>query len=345
MASDGIEMLRATVERLFAEHVDKERIIRAESGVWLEHLWRIVEDNGLTQPHVLAEDGCAWPEAFALARASGRHCVPLPLVETILASWLLAQAGLDVPAGPLTFAAGADGGRLTRVPWARHAGHLVVVGDGSGRAAELSLIATGGLRLEPGTNLALEPRDTVEIGSAAVVASGTVDLAGVSLDAYAAMLRAGQMAGALDALLDMSVRYAGERVQFGRPLAKFQAIQQELAKLAGAVAEAGVAAEAAFAAAQRAGRDGRDPTFEIAAAKVVTGEAAELAPRIAHQVHGAIGFTYEHQLHFASRRLWSWRSEYGSAAHWADELGRQAYAVGADGLWPMVTGRQQRREV
>jgi acyl-CoA dehydrogenase len=339
MAGDGISMLAATVERLFSERVDKDLIVAAENGEWLGDLWAVVEENGLTRPHALADDGNAWAEAFVIARASGRHCVPLPLGETILASWLLVQAGIEVPAGPLTVI-GPDTAVAERVPWARHAGHAVVVVPG-GDGAEIRLVGLGGASIDPGHNLALEPRDRVVLATTTPIASAATGLPGNVLELYGALVRCGQMAGALDTLLDMSVRYAAERVQFGKPLASFQAIQQELARLAGSVAEAGVAADAAFAAAQRAGAGvgGCDPTFEIAAAKVVAGDAAEVAPRIAHQVHGAIGFTYEHALHFASRRLWSWRAEFGSASLWAGRLGRMAYTAGADGLWPMVTGR------
>jgi acyl-CoA dehydrogenase len=144
----------------------------------------------------------------------------------------------------------------------------------------------------------------------------------------------------------MSVQYAGERVQFGRPIAKFQIIQQELARLAGWVAAAGSASEVAFRAADEARPDARgrigaagDPTFEIAAAKVVVGDAAEQGPRIAHQVHGAIGFTYEHALHFATRRLWAWRAEFGTPERWAARLGAQVLRGGAAALWPSITAR------
>jgi acyl-CoA dehydrogenase len=104
--------------------------------------------------------------------------------------------------------------------------------------------------------------------------------------------------------------------------------------LAGHAAAAGIAAERAFAAA-----DSGDLGFHVAVAKIRAGEAAGLAAGIAHQVHGAIGFTYEHVLQFATRRLWSWRSEFGTESRWAEELGRAACARGADRLWEYVTGR------
>jgi acyl-CoA dehydrogenase len=165
------------------------------------------------------------------------------------------------------------------------------------------------------------------------------------------MARAAQMAGALDSILEQGVRYATERKQFGRPIGNFQALQHYLAVVAGHVAASGLAAEQAFRAAERAataaGRAGEagepasahDAEFEIAAAKIRVGEAAGVSAGLVHQVHGAIGFTYEHSLHFATRRLWSWRAEFGSESAWAIELGRRVAARGADNLWNDLTER------
>jgi len=105
--------------------------------------------------------------------------------------------------------------------------------------------------------------------------------------------------------------------------------------LAGHTAAAGIAAANAFRAADRG-----DAVFEIAVAKTRTGEAAGLGAGIAHQCHGAIGFTYEHLLHFATRRLWSWRAEFGAENYWAAELGRGVARSGADALWSDLTARK-----
>jgi acyl-CoA dehydrogenase len=142
------------------------------------------------------------------------------------------------------------------------------------------------------------------------------------------------MAGALAGMLQQSVRYVTERRQFGRPIGAFQAIQHALAVLAGHAAAAGIASEHAFRAADRG-----EPELEVAAAKIRVGEAAGIAAGIAHQVHGAIGFTYEHSLHFWTRRLWSWRAEFGSESRWAAELGRAVVGRGADALWLDLTAR------
>ncbi len=142
------------------------------------------------------------------------------------------------------------------------------------------------------------------------------------------------MAGGLEYLLAQTVQYVSERKQFGRPIGSFQAIQHQLALLAGHTAAAGIASATAFRAADRG-----DARFEIAVAKVRTGEAAGLGAGIAHQCHGAIGFTYEHSLHFVTRRLWSWRAEFGAESHWAAEIGKDVAQRGADALWPSLTAR------
>jgi alkylation response protein AidB-like acyl-CoA dehydrogenase len=147
-----------------------------------------------------------------------------------------------------------------------------------------------------------------------------------------ALARAGQMAGAISAALTLSVEYTRQRQQFGKPLAAFQAIQQQLAVLA----EEAAASRAAAAAASRAADRG-EAKFEIASAKLRCNIAAGNAASIAHQVHGAIGFTMEYDLQKFTRPLWMWRSEYGNDRHWADAIGTLAAARGADGFWPGLT--------
>jgi len=345
-------LLTDTVTRLFHDLVTKELIESAEKGVWPDKLWRALEEGGLTLPLVAEARGGAggtWRDAHTVVRAAGKHAVPLPLAETIVGGWLLDQAGLDVPLGPLTIAPvhqddtlrleGAAGGwRLSgtasRVPWGAAASHLVVVAAG-GDSPLVALVARAAAgRATADRNLALEPRDTLSFDGAEVVAAAPARVAPDAAILYGAMIRAAQMAGALESLLEQSVRYATERKQFGKPIGNFQAIQHNLAVLAGHVAAAGSAAEQAFVAADRG-----DPRRAVAAAKIRAGEAAGIGAGIAHQVHGAIGFTYEHSLHFATRRLWSWRAEFGTESVWAQVLGRAVAARGADRLWPDLTVR------
>ncbi len=151
------------------------------------------------------------------------------------------------------------------------------------------------------------------------------------LRAAGAAIRTVQIAGALGRILPLCIGYVQTRVQFGRPIGKFQAIQQSMAILAGQCAAAGAAAD--MAAEALAGT--LDPVV-IGAAKARAGEAASVAAGLAHQVHGAIGFTQEYELHPLTRRLWSWRDEFGNEAEWNAVVGRAALAAGADGLWPAI---------
>jgi acyl-CoA dehydrogenase len=145
---------------------------------------------------------------------------------------------------------------------------------------------------------------------------------------FGAVLRAQQMVGAMERCLEHALKHANERKQFGRALAKFQAIQHMLAEAAGHFAAASAAADGAAEA-------WGQPEFRLATAiaKARVGEAAGKVAAICHQVHGAMGFTQEHPLHFSTRRLWSWRDEFGGEAFWEAEIGRGVCAQGGEALW------------
>ena len=350
-------ILAETCTRLFTDHATTAVLEGAEKGEWPAALWQALEENGLTLPQVPEARGGAggsWNDAFVVLMAAGRFAAPVPLAETILAGSILAEAGLDAPLGPmtvapvhidegLTLARQGSGftlsGRATRVPWGARAEHVVVVADAAG-SPMIALVAAGGAKAEADASLAREPRDTLTWSGAPVVAAAPLRgrLGKQPVWAGGALVRSAQMEGGLEFLLAQSVKYVTERKQFGRALAAFQAIQQNLALLAGHTAAAGMAAQQAFHMVERTG-EGGDASFEIAVAKVRTGEAASLGAGIAHQAHGAIGFTYEHSLHFVTRRLWSWRAEFGAESQWSVALGREVAARGAEALWPHMTSR------
>ena len=154
-----------------------------------------------------------------------------------------------------------------------------------------------------------------------------------------AFIRVAQAAGAMDVALAMSIDYTNTREQFGKPLSKFQAVQQVLAVFAAEAAAVNVAGAAAAAALDRANGDADAALFEIAAAKLRTNQAIGQATSIAHQVHGAIGFTKDYDLHKLTGPLLRWRSEYGNDAYWADVLGGIAANLGGAGLLAEVTRR------
>jgi acyl-CoA dehydrogenase len=194
------------------------------------------------------------------------------------------------------------------------------------------LLSRAHARIEEHHNPASEPRDTLRFENAKTETSKS----DTDMFAALALLRTGQIAGALDHALELSVGYTRERQQFGRPLAQFQAIQQQLAVLAEETAAAGMAAAAAFKAMDRG-----DAGFEIAAAKLRANRAARTSTGIAHQVHGAMGFTAEYALHHLTRRLWAWQTEAGNERFWGERLGAQIAARGAGNFWPDLVARSE----
>ncbi|MFC5952445.1 acyl-CoA dehydrogenase family protein [Pseudonocardia lutea] len=337
--------LREMAESVFGDAWDNS------TDVFDAELWRTVEQTGLarlTLPEDAGGSGGTMSDAAAVLTAAGQFAARVPLVETdLLAAWLLHAAGLEVPTGPLSAtvagnltvqpaAGGAEvtvSGTLRRVPWGRAVSAVAVLAG-----EQVLLVDTTGAVVETeGANLAEEPRDDLVVNELTVRA--VADVPSVALVEYplrAALGRALLLAGAARGALAMAVRYATERVQFGRPIAKLQAIQQSLA-LAGA--EVAAAAAATEAAAREVDKHGfAEASLAIAVAKARAGEAAGQVARITHQVHGAIGFTREHDLRLVTTRLWAWRDEDGSEAYWNDRVGARALEVGPDGLWPLLTG-------
>ena len=346
------DQLADSAERLFASHTGKDVLRAAGDGAFPQALWDAVTEAGFTAallPEAAGGFGATVAEAMQVLRVSAAHAAPIPLAETMLGGWLLARAGLPVPEGPLTVAPvrlkdaltlrrDGAGWRITgtaaRVPWGRDAAAVVALADGSDGPA-IAIVTRGSFTAAHDVNLAGEPRDTLTLDTplpAEAVAPAPAGFGPAQLRAAGACIRTVQIAGALSRALALSVGYAQTRVQFGRPIGKFQAIQQNLAILASQSAAALAAADMAADALA-----GDLPPLLAGAAKARAGEAASIAAGIAHQAHGAIGFTQEYALHYATRRLWSWRDEFGNEAEWNAIVGRLALSAGPDGLWPTLT--------
>lgn len=292
--------------RIFADYVDKPLLDRAESGEFPERLWQVLCEAGL---HLVGarDSGTSLADVLGLLKVAGRHAVPLPLAEVWVAGHVL--EGED---GAFTVV--ADEGLVAA--WVRRAERVLTL---DGRVVtEFSI--------ETGANLAGEPRDRIQ-----VKAAHEVDLP-AQMPELMATTRAALASGALERTLELAIEYATTRNQFGRPISRFQAIQHQLAVLAGEVAAAVRACDGAIEA-----LDGDGFVHQAAAAKARVGEACGVAAEIAHQVHGAMGFTHEHALHHFTRRLWSWRDEFGNEAFWQRRLGERLAATGADGLWGFIT--------
>jgi acyl-CoA dehydrogenase len=347
--SETGDIIVDTARRIFDDLNSPEIINAAEEGQWPQELWQAIEESGLTLtwvPDSSGGVGASMLDAFAVLKAAGAAALPVPLAETLMAGWFLAKGNLQVPVAPMTVVCSENlqwngsalSGSATGIPHARNAKYLVSVVDHKKQSAVLRF-ATDELELLPGVNLAGEPWDTIKFLDSVPEEMSVIpaDLNAGSVEAMGALVRCVQAAGAMSAALELTIDYAMERVQFGRPIAKFQALQHSVAGFAGQVAAINAAADSAAEAVARGQTIDHNAVMEIATAKIRLEEAVCNGAAVAHQVHGAMGFTYEHRLHHLTRRLWSWREEYGSDVVWSRRLGDQVLQWGADGLWPNIT--------
>ena len=346
--SENTTLLTDAANKLFADLCTRQALDAAEHA-FPHHMWAQIEAGGFPAMLAKESDGgiaATSSDAVAVLRIAGRHSVPLPLAETMVARWLMSEAGVPPVAGPLTIALGNDSqrwqlkdsgashrlhGREDAVAWARDAkAILVAVPEGTGLA--LCMADPSQFESAARCNIAGEPRD--RIAANGIVPSSVAMLENISIDkvlCMAALFRAALSVGALAQVLDLCVTYTQQRVQFGRPLSRLQAVQQQLAVLAGAVAASAAITEAAGCTV-----DFKDGKLMVAVARSRVADAIDSAAGIAHQVHGAIGFTREYLLHFSTRRLWAWRDEYGAAVAWREYVGRTFVGTPADELWPAL---------
>ncbi|MGH6872729.1 MAG: acyl-CoA dehydrogenase family protein [Rhizomicrobium sp.] len=306
--------------------------------------WDKIAESGLCNvmvPEASGGFGGGWEDALPLFREMGARAVALPVVETAIANRLLAACALEPSDRAASFVTQAEGavseaagftGTLRNIPWDGEAAMILgrsQVGDESW----LLVVAASDTKSRAARgNLAGEPRGALAFEAAPIRMARWPAGEPHGFTQMGALARTCQIAGAMDAMLAMTIEHAKTRQQFGRAIGNFQAIQQQLAVFASETAAVGAAAAAASRAADRG-----DASFEIAAAKLRANRAVDVAASVAHQVHGAIGITKEHALHRYTQRLWSWKSEYGNDRRWAAELGARVAARGADNLWSDLT--------
>jgi acyl-CoA dehydrogenase len=302
-----------------------------------EGLWRNLEETGLSRLTSTEDAGPA--EAAVVLTGLARHAAPVPIAETdLLAMWLASKAGVAVPdSGPLTVVLadaelrdGSLGGTAHDVPWP---GSATVV-----LAARTADALHVGVLTDPPTavsaNLAGEPRGIFEFEFAARDMNTLDRHVAHEFTRRGAWARCVQVIGALDAARDLTVAHTSERVQFGRPLSKFQAVQHSLAEMAGEIERARAATDLAIAAATDFGFDSAATDYAVTVAKIATGRAVGSVTTIAHQLHGAIGVTVEHRLWLFTMRARSWIDDFGTTTHYARRLGRTALT--ADDPWQVV---------
>ena len=347
--TDYNELLKETTSRLFADICTNQALAAVETGEWPEHIWQMAETTGLCSaldPESEDEALLPWNTLAVLVQAAGEYAFPAPLAETLLAQVWLKRAALSLPEGPLSIAITSAlytpvltksskgwsiNGVLRRVPWGRHVKQIACLAKFED---EFRMVLLQGLQpTNLDHTLANESRDDFELNNVVLpeASIGSKIEDPERLLGEAGMFRSIQMVGAMHKALALSVQYSMERVQFGRPIGKFQAVKHMVAVMAGQTAAASAAVQAALTAYSNSAAE-----FELRAAKLRTSQAASQCISLAHQVHGSMGFTQEHSLHQYTRRLMAWRDEYGSETACAEWIGRQVHKIGGDALWAFV---------
>ncbi|RTL68313.1 MAG: acyl-CoA dehydrogenase [Pseudonocardiaceae bacterium] len=337
MSTTGFDAdLVALVDDFFGSESDAAAVSAAERTGLPAAMWAGADEIGLPRvglPESLGGAGGTLLDAVAVLVGSGRHAVPLPMLESWLAGWVLTAAGRPLDGAARSFTAGTardsleivDGrahGTLHRVGWGRSASQVVAVLPGG-----VAVLSSDGVSLRERTDLAGMPCDDLTFSGAA---ASVVDVPRESVLVRATLGRAAQLAGAIEAAFELTHAYVGQREQFGRPIGRFQAVAQHVVLLAqAATTSMHVVERAALALSDH------DAAFEAAAAKLVASENANVAIAAAHQAHGAIGMTQEYRLQQFTRRLMAWRAELGSGACLAADLGRTA--ARADSLAHLIT--------
>lgn len=332
-----------TMDGIYARTV--ERIVAGTAPTGADGfdaaLWEGLREAGfdlLLAPEAAGGAGDAFAGAAEALRALGGLAGAVPLAERLAACWCLGAAGLDIAPGPTALVLTADTpvaleanvlrcmGPLP-VPWGPVAEELVLLADhGAGPRLHRAPVPPG----EDMAGPAGEPVRRLPPGTAFETATVAADDRAL---AVALTMKAAEMLGAAERVCSLSIEHAGLRRQFGRPLSKFQAIQHMAARMACEVAAMHAGTEAALAGLTRP-----DPLFPAAAGWVRCCEAAGAVAAAGHQIHGAIGYTRDHELHRLTRRLYSWRENFGKETFWSRHLGRLAIGGGAGWLWPALTG-------
>ena len=244
-------MLPRPRKRFSPDLADAQTINRDKEGKWKGPLWKALTEAGLPLawvPEDCGGSGASLAEGFGVLSAAGRHALAVPLAETMLAGWLLAQAKISSPDGEMTVApaspkdrmtVNADGslsGKARGVPFAKAAKHIAVLAS-SNAGLQVALVDAGKCRIEAGIGLGGDQSDTVTFDKVQPVATKPAPKGfdQTQLMLMGGVMRSLQIAGALESMLEISVRYSNERVAFEKKISKFQAVQHNLARLAGEI--------------------------------------------------------------------------------------------------------------
>ena len=266
-------------------------------------LWAHLADMGVFGMLVAEGDGGLGGtdvDLVLLLEELGRAAAPGPVIETAAVAAPVLAATPDGPAlvdGTLVATVQLDGSPY--VPHAR-AADLVLVPGGLVRTADAQLVAIESL--DRGRTLAERTSGDVE----------PLDYDAELACDRGALAAAAYLVGLADAMVEIAAEYARVREQYGRPIGTNQAVKHLLAD---ALLKIEFAKPAVYRAAWSVAEGEPTRARDVSMAKVLAGDAAYRASRSSMQVHGAIGYTWEHDLQLFMKKAWALQRAWGSTAH------------------------------
>jgi alkylation response protein AidB-like acyl-CoA dehydrogenase len=291
--------------------------------------------TGLALPESSGGVGEGFGELCLVLEELGRARVPSPLLATAAccglpllshgteaqkSEWLGAITRGTVMSyaagGGVTFDGNVLDGEVPFVPYAGAAEHLLVT---AGSRAVLVGTADPGVSIEP-LDVVGDPLFRVRFADVRVPGSRVLgDGAADAVTAYGTAATCAEMTGGAQGVLDMTVAYAREREQFGQAIGAFQAVQHHCADMAiDVLTSRFIAYEAIWKVAS-----GSPATEELSLAKSWVSDAYQRVCALGHQVHGAIGFTAEHDLHYFTRHAAAAALAFGDAGFHTEQVAVQ----------------------
>ncbi len=291
--------IKETARQFLASRFKPDKVRElAEAGTYEDALWTEVAELGWAGIAIDEEyggQGLGMVELIVLCEELGFACAPLPFLANAAAGLAIEAAGSDEQKAEWLpgIASGEARGAI---------GDDSVVIDGEG-AAVIVIFGADGPRLVPAGDATLEPLDLIDATrrySKLTAGDGealTGD-AGPASDRIAVAVAA-ELVGLGQRAMEMAVEYAKEREQFGRPIGAYQGVSHACAKMLYDVEEA---RSLTYSAAWAADAEPESLPLAAAMAKARASEAAWDVCKASIQVHGGIGFTWEHDLHFLLKR-------------------------------------------
>ena len=338
-----LEIILDSTNKIFNKHITHElRQDISNKNISLMKLWENIEDIGLTQIAVKEKfegSDLSFNSILPVIQLSTKMGLPLPLTETIICNYLFSELDIKPPKGMITFAIetknikilnGKVSGDLFSIPYLNLTDQIIILKKIAGINKFIFIKNINGKK-EVKKNFLSEPRYNLNIENCEIIEIKELSER-IDFNQIGSIIRSAQMVGAMEKVIDLSIEYCSQRVQFGRSLSKFQAIQHQISEMA-----VELSASTAALSTLTNTKQLKFKIQDVAVLKIRAGIAAGKLIAMSHQVHGAMGFTKEYELAYFTRNLNSWRNDFGNETYWQDILGKHFLEKNNLNLWEYLT--------